>query len=553
MQILIVGAGVVGQTAARAALTAGASVTFMVKASQLDAIRKGLRVYDLNRRDPWQAPHRLAGFKTTVDGASAGAVDLILLCVASPALHCGDWLTRLAHSHPSATVLAIQPGPDDERLLIRAVGSERLLSGMVSAVGYHAPMAGDPDIEPGVAVWRPPGPTLTICGSGPRARAVQSLFCRGGLAVAIDEDVRFKRAAGSAVLDNLVAALECAHWSVRRLFADRALAALACRAAREAITIAARREGLAVPPWVILLRPALLQGAMAMTKLLPLDFETYLEVHFTKVGAQTARSLATLVDEGRTCASTTASLRCLSDRLTHHRAHNEIPISAAIGMVASLSRWGESQLGKRRPLSLDPAGSTAIKRNVHRFVVSTDAKTFRLALQTLLANPRAAFGPLRIKRPQSRVGRPFAVGDRFHGTFSLAELAGQWLGTSTAGRWARRIALSGLGQTLEDKMLSDYAEITSIETTGNGGGAVTYRYLSGCPIAGQSTYSIRPLSNDRCQLEQRFEFQECLPFAVTMMHRLGLRTHDSVVASQVAQAAAECGATILESTLTGRS
>jgi hypothetical protein len=123
---------------------------------------------------------------------------------------------------------------------------------------------------------------------------------------------------------------------------------------------------------------------------------------------------------------------------------------------------------------------------------------------------------------------------------------------------AKALARSAAAKYVEERWLSDFAELTRLSRPSANGAAnartdgvfeVTYGYLDGGPLAGQSTYRIRPDGPDRCRLEVRFEFQELGLPAIFLLHTIGVRAHDRAVRAQVEQAAGLLGAPILDCTL----
>jgi hypothetical protein len=180
-------------------------------------------------------------------------------------------------------------------------------------------------------------------------------------------------------------------------------------------------------------------------------------------------------------------------------------------------------MARRRPLELDPARGFAIKRNVHEWVIGADAHRFAEAFAEVLREPGARFDAIEVQRMPGREGQPFAVGERFAGCVKLPRFP--------LARW------------LEDNFFSDYAEIVELAPL-----RVVYRYLSGCPMAGTSTFEIQPLG-DRCRLRVIFEHQELGGLAVTVLHRFGIRMHDRVTRAQVAAAAGRLSAPIVSTTL----
>jgi hypothetical protein len=188
------------------------------------------------------------------------------------------------------------------------------------------------------------------------------------------------------------------------------------------------------------------------------------------------------------------------------------------------------KLTARHPLQMDPARPFAVKRNVHELTIEADADHFAKALTEVMSQPDAQFGAISVKRMPGREGRPFTVGERFTGCVNLSHLG-----------WPR---LGRLGAWLENAVLSDFAEIVELSPR-----RVTYRYLSGCPMAGSSTFTVDPLPGGRCRFRVVFEYQEVAGFGITALNRFGLKIHDTATRVQAELAAGRLGARILDSTL----
>ena len=214
-------------------------------------------------------------------------------------------------------------------------------------------------------------------------------------------------------------------------------------------------------------------------------------------------------------------------------------------MERTLTPDSARRLEKRAPLPVDPRRTIAVKRDVHEFVVDTDAASFARAFRAVVTDPASTFGLIRVKRPAARMGQDFAVGERFQGCFSLERAA---LARIPAGMrdLAERLLASApavkLVTWLEDALLSNYAEIVEI-----GELRLEYRYLDGTPIAGSSVFTIEDAGAGRCRVRQIFEYQEVGGVALGTFQRFGLKYHDQVVAMEIAKAAARAGASVISS------
>src|SRR5438093_5906798 len=114
----------------------------------------------------------------------------------------------------------------------------------------------------------------------------------------------------------------------------------------------------------------------------------------------------------------------------------------------------ERRLSVKKRLPVEPRRSIAIKRDVHEFTVDAPPERFARAFREVMTDPEGMFGLIRVKRPAERLGREFAVGERFQGCYSLASVVARsrlfsWLLALPPVRWL-------IGR-IEDAMLSDYA------------------------------------------------------------------------------------------------
>lgn len=294
MRVAIVGAGAVGRCYASRLARGGAEVAFRVR-SPTQATR--VVVYDL-RRGGFETHAFDAPVFTTDAEVAAWRPDVLLLTVPTDALRSGDWVAPLLAAAPHALVVALEPGVDDARLLREAAPGVRLAQGIIALIAYQAPLPGETRFpEPGVAVYAP----LTCPFAGPpevrpALEAFVAVLAAGGMRVEIRGDLDSDGAFGTLVMATWVTALRAAGWTFAGLSET---GALAHRAVGQALPVVAAHTGLRAPRWPALLRPWLVRlGMRAAAAWMPLPLETYLRVHFTKVGAQTRMHVGEIVERG---------------------------------------------------------------------------------------------------------------------------------------------------------------------------------------------------------------------------------------------------------------
>mgnify|MGYP007050675287 CR=1 FL=1 len=106
--------------------------------------------------------------------------------------------------------------------------------------------------------------------------------------------------------------LEAEGWSFERLLRPEPLARM-LDAAREAARVAEWATGASTAALMPLLRPVVVKAALALaTRLAPVPLETYLRVHFTKVGEQSRAMLRTYVSMARSAELAVPHLQALA-------------------------------------------------------------------------------------------------------------------------------------------------------------------------------------------------------------------------------------------------
>jgi 2-dehydropantoate 2-reductase len=133
-------------------------------------------------------------------------------------------------------------------------------------------------------------------------RPVLELLAKSGLRGQRVDDAMNLGAPMTALLHALVATLECVGWKHRDFKGQ--WPGLAAAAAREIMRIL--KVGR---PWRWTAQGVFLRWVLWLAdRVLPFDFEAYLEYHFTKVGPQTRAALQAWVAQGQASAQPTPAL-----------------------------------------------------------------------------------------------------------------------------------------------------------------------------------------------------------------------------------------------------
>jgi len=197
----------------------------------------------------------------------------------------------------------------------------------------------------------------------------------------------------------------------------------------------------------------------------------------------------------------------------------------------------QADMRARRLLEVDPEHLITIKRDQHYFDVSVSAERFVSAFHLVMIDPQRRFGLIRIDRDPDLRTRPFQLGERFQGRYELAK------GQSDSGLVCR----------IENGATSDYGQISQLKLEPNAEHhyLMQYRYLSGSPMAGSSTFEVRGITEATSRVTQTFVYQENDVIVANLFSLGVLKLHDQVVYSQVAQSAAQAGGRITGTDLLG--
>lgn len=290
--ILIVGAGAVGQVYGFHLHQAGHRISFLVKPSHVEALRNGMTLHQLGffstKTQHWADFHLIAD---PLD-ASPQPWDQIWLTVPSTALRT-ESIEHVLAASGDATVIGLQPDASDADWLAAHLPSpENRVQGMIGFISYQSPLPGTPGLE-GMCYFLPPVSASLFEGDNQNRRdAVIRDLKAGGMATQAIGSIDESAHGADGMLIPLVAALELHGWRLQG-FAQSPEGKLGQSAASEALKALQAARGTQIRWQKRLNTPRLLQlGLLAAPRVLPLPLEPYLKFHFSKVGAQTRQMLA---------------------------------------------------------------------------------------------------------------------------------------------------------------------------------------------------------------------------------------------------------------------
>jgi 2-dehydropantoate 2-reductase len=317
MNALVIGAGSVGQVLAYYLHRGGNKVTFFVREEAAEGIQQGLVLYHLNKRNARRQPIHHGGFdvKTLWTQLGDESWDQIYLCVPSDGLR-KKMLAGLKNHAQDSTIIKIQPGLRDRRAIRTYFEDSVVVTGMISFLGYRAPLKGEDVPEPGMAYWFPPFLSTLFSGSENRVQEVLHVLSHGGLPVTQHRDVEQLVGYVLALQAPLIAGLDCTSWSLRE-FARSPWLKVANLAIKEATLVVSRYLGTK-PPLVVkaLNRTILRLGLELLPKQNPIPLEAYLESHYTKLRNQSLQHLDDYIELGIESGLPVQALKDLRQDLT---------------------------------------------------------------------------------------------------------------------------------------------------------------------------------------------------------------------------------------------
>lgn len=299
--ILIIGAGAVGQPYGHHFMKAGHKVSFFVREKYREELNNGLALYPLNDDRHKKTAVIAKGFGLYSDWSEAaehpGGWDEIYLCISSTALRKFDFSGLKSALNPRTSIVFLQSGPEDLAFLKQHLPAEQIVQGMITLISYPAPMPNEYAPQPGIAYWLPPLTPTPFCGPKERCKAVAQTFKKSGMKATVNQKLPQQAPYPTAALMQFLSGLEASEWKFDPYIKNARLRHTTSKAIQQAFSAVSHEYGSKAPFWGKVFTPFTLQLILKHgAKVFPFDLETYLQVHFTKVNDQTCLYMNTYVE-----------------------------------------------------------------------------------------------------------------------------------------------------------------------------------------------------------------------------------------------------------------
>ncbi len=322
-EILIVGAGAVGQVFGFYLHRGGQKITYFVKEKYLSNLKEGFtlhRVYSPKKIETYQWEE----FHSTseLSELSKKKWDQVWLCISSDALR-SEFTKEVLSALPSGTpVIGFQPGPLDRELLSELCPKCTVSMGTINFSSTSSPIVDVQREKGGLAFFVPPYPPVLFDGEKSVVSDAASSLSKGGLKAGVKAGAWEEMVSFGPLLITFVAGLELADWSLSSFFGDKELSRLTSSAARQS-SIAVKKyfdKSASTVVSKIMTMPLVFNSMWRFfARMMPFDFEAFFRVHFSKVGAQTVELLKVYAELAEKSGLDSGSISELRERLLAQR------------------------------------------------------------------------------------------------------------------------------------------------------------------------------------------------------------------------------------------
>ncbi|MFT6338082.1 MAG: 2-dehydropantoate 2-reductase [Halioglobus sp.] len=301
-EILIVGAGSVGLVFGYYLAKAEFSVTFLIKKKYQPEFETGTYLYNLRKDKQLKSPIHFKKFSTIIsfDELNSKKWSQIYFCISSTALHAFDFTAFNTNIKGEPSIIKLQPGIEDLKLLQKKYPSERIIEGMISLISYPCPLPTEKVNQEGTAFWFPPLSSIPFSGEKKRQNEIIRTFKAAGISASSSKDVFIEGLFPSAFLAGFVSSLELAGWKFSELKKSKELLHGIKELNNEIFEVLEQQYSLKRPLIMQLInRIGIFRLLISIApKLVPFDLETYLKVHYSKVRDQSLFHLNNYKDAG---------------------------------------------------------------------------------------------------------------------------------------------------------------------------------------------------------------------------------------------------------------
>lgn len=300
MNILIVGAGAVGQVYGYHFQQQGHQVTFLIKEKYQAELSEGMTLYHLNKDKSLENPISFQQYQlvTAWPDHKDHHFDVIVLSIPSTALRHLPFADVERCCNQKTPILMLQPSAEDFAILSRNIPGVPLAEGLISLIAYQTPLIDNrnqqlsqqPD-KRGIAYYLPPMAMPVSSNNKQLARQLTALFSDSQIKARVSRSAIADSKLPSAFLMTFLCALEAADWKLEQLSRNKALLTELTRAQHFFLPtrLPQHWQQLTMRFFITAaLRPITYRLLIRIApSLLPLPLEAYLKSHFSKVRQQT--------------------------------------------------------------------------------------------------------------------------------------------------------------------------------------------------------------------------------------------------------------------------
>lgn len=312
-KVLIIGAGAVGLVYGYLLSKTGASITFLVKENQIEQLRSGVTLFNINADKTYSSPLSYSNLHLITALPEKSDFDMVLFCISSVALQTFDFGSLKNNIANNTSLVCLQPGLHDYSKIAASFSSDRIVEGQISVISFALPLTGEATAANQYAFWFPPFASMLFVGSKDRVSEISNLFKQAGIATKKLYSRNHKPVFSSTFLVALTTVLALNKWSFSALRKNETHIRLICQLMKEIATALASYHNKKMPfglsiigtPWVLKLLLRFLPS------LVPFDLETFIKNHFTKVKQQTDLHLNNYYQVGKKEKIATEALELL--------------------------------------------------------------------------------------------------------------------------------------------------------------------------------------------------------------------------------------------------